>query len=130
MLHVAEANRELGLIIVGPPVYGKNMLAKGISSSMPLPIIITSGSSFQGMFLGMDALNVFMTVRAGKSRAKRWGGCVIFIDEFDALGNRRSGMGGGGAGGMGGMFGGGQLGLNTLLVMMDGVDNPGYFKQL
>src|SRR3989454_9536740 len=82
------------------------------------------------MFLGRDALNVFMTVRAAKSRAKRWGGSIVFIDEFDALGNRRSGMGGGGAGGMGGMFGGGQLGLNTLLVMMDGVDNPGYFKQM
>jgi len=81
------------------------MLAKGIASSMHVPIIITSGSSFQGMFLGMDALNVFMTVRAAKSRAKRWGGSIVFIDEFDALGNRRSGMGGGG-GGMGGMFGG------------------------
>src|SRR2546425_3964839 len=97
---------------------------------MHVPIIIPSGSSFQGMFLGMAALNVFMTVRAAKSRAKRWGGSIVFIDEFDALGNRRSGMSGGGAGGMGGMFGGGQLGLNTLLVMMDGVDNPGYFKQM
>jgi hypothetical protein len=81
------------------------------------------------MFLGMDALNVFMTVRAAKGRAKRWGGCVVFIDEFDALGSRRSGMGGAGGGGLGGMFGGGQLGLNTLLVLMDGVDNPGFFKQ-
>jgi ATP-dependent Zn protease len=125
----AGGKRERGVLMVGPPGTGKTMLAKGIASSMHVPIIITSGASFQGMFLGMDALNVFMTVRAGKSRAKRWGGCVIFIDEFDALGTRRSGMGGGGAGGLGGMFGGGQLGLNTLLVLMDGVDNPGYFKQ-
>ena len=127
----AGGKRERGVLMVGPPGTGKTMLAKGIASSMHVPIIITSGSSFQGMFLGMDALNVFMTVRAAKGRAKRWGGCVIFIDEFDALGNRRSGMGGGGGGGgMGGFFGGGQLGLNTLLVMMDGVDNPGYFKQM
>ena len=125
----AGGKRERGVLMVGPPGTGKTMLAKGIASSMHVPIIITSGSSFQGMFLGMDALNVFMTVRAAKSRAKRWGGSIVFIDEFDALGNRRSGMGGGG-GGMGGFFGGGQLGLNTLLVMMDGVDNPGYFKQL
>ncbi len=125
----AGGKRERGVLMVGPPGTGKTMLAKGIASSMHVPIIITSGSSFQGMFLGMDALNVFMTVRAAKSRAKRWGGSIVFIDEFDALGNRRSGMGGGG-GGMGGMFGGGQLGLNTLLVMMDGVDNPGYFRQM
>ncbi len=126
----AGGKRERGVLMVGPPGTGKTMLAKGIASSMHVPIIITSGSSFQGMFLGMDALNVFMTVRAAKSRAKRWGGSIVFIDEFDALGSRRSGMGGGGAGGMGGMFGGGQLGLNTLLVLMDGVDNPGYFKQM
>jgi len=126
----AGGKRERGVLMVGPPGTGKTMLAKGIASSMHVPIIITSGSSFQGMFLGMDALNVYMTVRAAKSRAKRWGGSVVFIDEFDALGSRRSGMAGGGAGGMGGMFGGGQLGLNTLLVMMDGVDNPGYFKQM
>jgi len=125
----AGGKRERGVLMVGPPGTGKTMLAKGIASSMHVPIIITSGSSFQGMFLGMDALNVFMTVRAAKSRAKRWGGSVVFIDEFDALGSRRSGMGGAG-GGLGGMFGGGQLGLNTLLVMMDGVDNPGYFKQM
>ena len=127
----AGGKRERGVLMVGPPGTGKTMLAKGIASSMHVPIIITSGSSFQGMFLGMDALNVFMTMRAAKSRAKRWGGCIVFIDEFDALGTRRGGMGGGGGGigGLGGMFGGGQLGLNTLLVLMDGVDNPGYFKQ-
>ena len=127
----AGGKRERGVLMVGPPGTGKTMLAKGIASSMHVPIIITSGSSFQGMFLGMDALNVFMTMRAAKSRAKRWGGCIVFIDEFDALGTRRGGMGGGGGGmgGMGGMFGGGQLGLNTLLVLMDGVDNPGFFKQ-
>jgi ATP-dependent Zn protease len=125
----AGGKRERGVLMVGPPGTGKTMLAKGIASSMHVPIIITSGSSFQGMFLGMDALNVFMTMRAAKSRAKRWGGCVVFIDEFDALGTRRGGMGGGAGGGMGGMFGGGQLGLNTLLVLMDGVDNPGFFKQ-
>jgi len=123
----AGGKRERGVLMVGPPGTGKTMLAKGIASSMHVPIIITSGSSFQGMFLGMDALNVFMTVRAAKVRAKRWGGCVVFIDEFDAIGTSRAGMGGGG--GMGGFFGGGQLGLNTLLVLMDGVDNPGFFKQ-
>src|SRR5205823_11347546 len=47
----AGGKRERGVLMVGPPGTGKTMLAKGIASSMHAPIIITSGSSFQGMFL-------------------------------------------------------------------------------
>jgi ATP-dependent Zn protease len=126
----AGGKRERGVLMVGPPGTGKTMLAKGIASTLHSPIIITSGAAFSGMFIGMDMVAVWMMVRAAKRKAKRWGGCTIFIDEFDALGQRRSGMGGGGGmGGMGGMFGGGQMGLNMLLVQMDGVDNPGLMKK-
>jgi cell division protease FtsH len=92
-----------------------------------VPIYIAAGGSFAGMFLGIDALSVYLMVRAARKRAKIWGGCIVFIDEIDALGQARSGTGGGGAMGgmMGGMMGGGQLGLNMLLVLMDGIDNPG-----
>lgn len=125
----AGGKRERGVLMVGPPGTGKTMLAKGIASSLRVPIIVSSGAAFQGMFMGMDMVAVYTTVRAAKKKAKRWGGCIIFIDEFDALGQRRSGMGGGGM--MGGMMGGGgQLGLNMLLVQMDGVDNPTFFKKL
>src|SRR5256885_4797356 len=92
----AGGKRERGVLMVGPPGTGKTMLAKAIASTLHVPIYIANGGSFAGMFLGIDALAVYLMVRTARKKAKVWGGCLVFIDEIDALGMRRSGQQGGG----------------------------------
>ena len=127
----AGGKRERGVLMVGPPGTGKTMLAKAIASSLHVPIYVANGGSFAMLFMGIDAISVYLMVRAARRKAKVWGGCIIFIDEIDALAQRRGGMGGMMGGGMmGGMMGGGgMMGLNMLLVLMDGIDNPGYIAR-
>src|SRR5260370_13186905 len=102
------------------------MLAKAIASWLYVPIYVANGGSFAMLFMGIDAISVYLMVRAARKKAKAWGGCIIFIDEIDALAQRRGGMGGGMGGGMmGGMMGGGMMFLKMFVVLLDGIDNPG-----
>ncbi|HSD02154.1 MAG TPA: AAA family ATPase [Gaiellales bacterium] len=175
--------RERGLLMLGAPGTGKTMMSKAIATGFNCPFVSIPGSGFAGMFLGMDAITVRLLARRAKRLARKWGGqCIVFIDEIDAVGMRRSSLGAfttpevssvhdvcfygphgaltptedvivetrewrdrlfavrapeRPAGGPlvhvnrianrifpGGMFGGGQLALNQLLVVMDGIGSP------
>jgi cell division protease FtsH len=99
-----------GVLLQGPPGTGKTLLAKAIAGEASVPFYSMSGSDFVEMFVGVGASRV----RELFTEAKKKAPCIIFIDEIDAIGGRRSG---------GAASGGGderEQTLNALLVEMDG----------
>jgi cell division protease FtsH len=174
----AGGKRERGLLLLGAPGTGKTMLSKAIATGFNCPFVSIPGSGFAQTFIGIDAIIVRFLVFRAKRLARKWGGqCIVFIDEIDAVGMRRSSLGGQGffqpiqsipipAGDVimenqewrdqvfaeraperpspfpakvgtavnrvfPGMFGGGgQLALNQLLVVMDGIGNPPFMRKL
>jgi ATP-dependent Zn protease len=186
----AGGKRERGLLFLGAPGTGKTMLSKAIATGFNSPFVSIPGSGFAQTFIGMDALTVRWLAWKAKRLARKWGGqCIVFIDEIDAVGMRRSTLGAPTAGmtpasfedfcfygrwgaqtptgdliletrawrerlfeqrapkrapaaglvqkvgglvnqAMPGMFGTGQLALNQLLIVMDGIGNPPFFKRL
>jgi len=84
------------------------MLSKGIATSFNCPFMTMPGSGFAQTFIGMDVIVVLILVARARRLARKWGGqCIVFIDEIDAVGMRRSALGGAGA--AGGMMTGGEL---------------------
>src|SRR5436309_8870816 len=95
----AGGKRERGLLFLGGPGTGKTMAAKAIATGFNCPFITMPGSGFQQTFMGMDAVIVRWLARKAKKLARKWGGqCIVFIDEIDAVGMRRSALGEGAAG--------------------------------
>ena len=98
-----------GILLVGPPVTGKTLLAKAVAGEAGEPFFSISGSNFVEMFVGVGASRV----RDLFEQAKRNAPCIIFIDEIDAVARRRgTGLGGG--------HDEREQTLNQLLVEMDG----------
>ena len=106
------ASMPKGILLVGPPGTGKTMLAKAVAGESNVPFFSISGSEFVEMFVGMGASKV----RDLFSQAKEKAPCIVFIDEIDAIGQKRSG----------GQYGGNderEQTLNQLLTEMDGFDD-------
>ena len=103
-----------GVLLMGPPGTGKTLLAKAVSGEADVPFFSISGSDFVEMFVGVGASRVRDLFEQAKRSAKASGrGCIIFIDEIDAVGRQRfAGIGGG--------HDEREQTLNALLVEMDG----------
>jgi SpoVK/Ycf46/Vps4 family AAA+-type ATPase len=87
----AGGKRERGLLFLGAPGTGKTMLAKALATGFNSPFISIPGSGFAATFIGIDAIVVRILARRAKRLARKWGGqCIVFIDEIDAVGMRRS----------------------------------------
>ncbi len=104
-----------GLLMLGPPGCGKTYLAKAIATEAKIPFIAMSGSEFVEMFVGVGAGRIRSLFKTARNLSEFQGGCIIFIDELDALGARR-----GLDAGFGGTSEHNQT-LNQLLVEMDGL---------
>jgi cell division protease FtsH len=104
-----------GILLLGPPGCGKTYLAKAVATEAGLPFIAMSGSEFVEMFVGVGAGRIRSLFKQARNLAELRGGCIIFIDEIDAVGAQRAADSG---------FGG-QTETNTttnqLLVEMDGL---------
>ena len=105
------AHMPKGVLLVGPPGTGKTMLAKAVAGEANVPFFSMSGSEFVEMFVGMGASKVRDLFKQAKEKAP----CIVFIDEIDAIGQKRSG----------GQYGGNderEQTLNQLLTEMDGFE--------
>ncbi len=106
------ANLPKGVLLVGPPGTGKTLLAKAVAGEAKVPFFFISGSEFVEVFVGVGAVRVRDLFKQAAEKAP----CIVFIDEIDAIGKKREGVGS-----VGGNDEREQT-LNQLLSEMDGFD--------
>jgi len=108
-----------GILMVGPPGCGKTYLAKAIATEASIPFISMSGSEFTEIFVGVGASRVRQLFKKARALAYGYGACIIFIDELDAIGRKRTFS----------VFGGTEetnSTQNQLLAEMDGLKEKQY----
>ena len=107
-----------GLLFEGPPGTGKTHLAKAMAAEAGVPFHFVSASEFQSMYYGATNKKIRTFFKRLRKAAREEGGAIGYIEEFDAIGQARSGMGGNG------MREGSAGIVNELLVQMQSFDMP------
>lgn len=98
-----------GVLLTGPPGTGKTLLAKAVAGEAGVPFFFKAGSEFDEMFVGVGSRRVRSLFAAAKKKAP----CIVFIDEVDAVGGKRTSWE---------ASGGSRKTLNQLLTEMDGFE--------
>ncbi|HXQ59257.1 MAG TPA: AAA family ATPase [Acidimicrobiales bacterium] len=105
------------LLFEGPPGTGKTYMAKAMAAEAGVPFLFVSSSAFQSMYYGQTNRKIRSYFKALRKYARREGGAIGFIEEIDAIGGARGGMGTGRAEGVSGV-------VNELLVQLQSFDEP------
>jgi ATP-dependent Zn protease len=117
-------NPRRAVLFEGPPGTGKTYMAKAMAAEAGVPFLFVSSSAFQSMYYGQTNRKIRSYFKALRAYARQEGGAIGFIEEIDAIGASRSGVGpGGGREGVAGV-------VNELLIQLQSFDQPPFWARL